>query len=160
MGLESDLGLTLQRYQVVGLDTMILIYHFEDHPLFAPLTQLLFDALAQGDLVAQVSVLLAGELLAGPKKAGDEKMLLHYRHVLSSYPNLRLQPTTMAVVEHASDLRARYRLRMPDAIHVATAQVHGAQAFMTNDSQLRQVDVEGLEILILSDFLESHQRTS
>ncbi len=49
-----------------------------------------------------------------------------------------------------SDLRARYKLRVPDAIHIGTALVYGATAFITNDLNLRCVTE--LEILVLTDF--------
>jgi predicted nucleic acid-binding protein len=152
MGLETDFHARLQTYQVVGFDTMVFIYQFEDHPTFAPLTQQLFEAVERGQVSAHISVLVAGEVLTGPKKAGNQEILLLYRHILSNYPNLVLDPVTMQVMECMSDLRARYNLKTPDAIHVATALLHGAQAFVTNDERLRQVEAEGLDILVLSDF--------
>jgi predicted nucleic acid-binding protein len=134
---------------------MVFIYHFEDHPTYAPLTHVLFEAVDRGDLLAVVSVLVVGEVLTGPKKAGDQEMLLHYRHVFSAYPNLELHPVTLQIMDYASDLRALYRLKTPDAIHVATALCHGAQVFVTNDKHLRKVDAEGLTVLVLSDFVSA-----
>jgi predicted nucleic acid-binding protein len=87
---------------------------------------------------------------------GNRQMLLHYRRVFGSYPNLTLHPVTMPVMESMSDLRAKYGLRTPDAIHVATGLLHGAQAFVTNDKQLRPLKAEGLDVLVLSDFVEGH----
>jgi predicted nucleic acid-binding protein len=155
VGLGASFRTVLLSHGVVSFDTMVVIYHFEDHPKYASLTQLLFEAVDRGDLLAQISVLVAGEVLTGPKKAGDQEMLLHYRHVFSSYPNLELLPATMQVMELASDLRARYNLKTPDAIHLGTALCHGARAFVTNDEQMRQVGAEGLEVLILSDFVKA-----
>ena len=55
------------------------------------------------------------------------------------------------VIDTAAALRAKYRLRMLDAIHVACAMVNRADRFLTNDVDLRKVNE--IPILILSDFL-------
>lgn len=36
----------------------------------------------------------------------------------------------------AAALRARFNLKMPDALHLATSQVHGCSALWTNDDRL------------------------
>ncbi len=41
--------------------------------------------------------------------------------------------------EFSSDLRARYGLRSPDAIQVATAVHQRADSFVTNDAGLRRI---------------------
>ncbi len=151
MGVE-EFQAVLRRYQVVGLDAMTFIYHFEDNPAFAPLTEALFEAIEVGNLLAHVSILLVGEVLTGARKAGDEETLMHYRHVFSVFPNLRLHDVDMTVVEKMADLRAKYGLRTPDAIHMATALLHGAQAFVTNDNSLKRVTE--LDVLVLSDYAE------
>ena len=151
MGVEG-FRRTLRSYQVLGFDTMIFIYHFEDHPLFAPLTEPLFEAIDRGDLSAEVSVLLAGEVLAGAKKAADNEILLRYRHIFGEFPNLTLHDVGMQVMDKMSDLRVAYDLKTPDAIHVATALLNGAQAFVTNDAGLKRVSE--LDVLVLEDYIE------
>jgi predicted nucleic acid-binding protein len=155
MGVE-DFRRTLRSYQVLGFDTMIFIYHFEDHPLFAPLTDPLFEAIDRGDLLAEVSVLLAGEVLTGAKKAADNEMLLRYRHIFGEFPNLTLHGADMQVMEKMSDLRVAYGLKTPDAIHMATALLNGAQAFVTNDARLKQVNE--LDVLVLEDYVERRNK--
>ena len=51
----------------------------------------------------------------------------------------------------AAQLRARYCLRPADAFQVATALVHGAMAFVTNDWRLTRL-APVLDIIILDDF--------
>ena len=50
----------------------------------------------------------------------------------------------------AADLRARFNLRTPDAIQVATAIIAGAQAFITNDARLKSVTE--IPVLLISAF--------
>ena len=155
MGVE-DFCRSLRGYQVLGFDTMIFIYHFEDHPLFAPLTEPLFEAVDRGDLSAEVSVLLAGEVLTGAKQAANNEILLRYRHIFSEFPNLTLHGADMRVMEKMSDLRVAYGLKTPDAIHIATALLNGAQAFVTNDAGLKRVNQ--LDVLVLEDYVERRNK--
>ena len=41
-----------------------------------------------------------------------------------------------AVFESATQLRVAYRLKTPDALHLATAQRYGCVEFWTNDNRL------------------------
>jgi len=49
----------------------------------------------------------------------------------------------------AADLRARYNLRTPDALQLATAIKAGCDAFLTNDATLKKVTE--LKVLVLSE---------
>ena len=53
------------------------------------------------------------------------------------------------MAEIAADLRARYRLRTPDALQIAAALVTGCEAFLTNDAALRRVT--DLQVLVLDE---------
>ena len=93
--------------------------------------------------------------MTGAKKAADNEMLLRYGHILSEFPNLTLHDVDMRVIEKMSDLRAAYGLKTPDAIHVATALLHGAQAFVTNNAGLKRVNE--IDVLVLEDYVERLQ---
>ena len=54
-----------------------------------------------------------------------------------------------ACFERAALLRARHGLKMPDALHLATAQAAGAACLVTNDRRLPVLD--GLDIVSLRD---------
>jgi hypothetical protein len=45
----------------------------------------------------------------------------------------------LEMADRAASIRARYRLRTPDAIHLATAILEGVDVFLTNDRDLLQV---------------------
>jgi predicted nucleic acid-binding protein len=44
------------------------------------------------------------------------------------------------IADLAAALRARYNLRTPDALYIATAIVTRCDAFLTNDKRLRQAN--------------------
>jgi predicted nucleic acid-binding protein len=50
--------------------------------------------------------------------------------------NLILLDVSSDVIEHATNLRARYGFRSPDAIHLATAILIGADVFLSGDAGL------------------------
>jgi predicted nucleic acid-binding protein len=52
-----------------------------------------------------------------------------------------------AVIERATDLRARYQLKTPDAIHYASAMVAGATVFLIGDRGLSRCTEVAVEIL-------------
>lgn len=55
------------------------------------------------------------------------------------------------ISETAARLRAKYAIKSPDALQIATGLYYSADKFLTNDVMLRKVNE--IEILILDDFL-------
>ncbi len=53
----------------------------------------------------------------------------------------------LAVVERATELRARYSLKTPDALHYATAIEVGASVFLTGDRSLSRCAEVPVEVL-------------
>ncbi len=51
------------------------------------------------------------------------------------------------MVERATDLRARYNLKTPDALHYATAIEVGAAVFLTGDRALSRCSEVPIELL-------------
>ena len=58
-------------------------------------------------------------------------------------------PISQQVIDEATQLRAKYGFRTPDAIHLAAAIVSGCDTFLTNDNRLEQckeIQVETLSV--------------
>lgn len=66
--------------------------------------------------------------------------------------NFGLYEIDEPIAIRAAELRARYGLRTPDALQIATALTHRCDAFLTNDARLKQVD--DLRVLVLDDLAE------
>jgi predicted nucleic acid-binding protein len=47
-------------------------------------------------------------------------------------------PLSRDVLEKATELRAMYHFKTPDAIHLATAIINQCDVFLTNDKKLRR----------------------
>jgi len=52
-----------------------------------------------------------------------------------------------SVIERATDLRARYKFKTPDAIHLATAIEDHADRFLTGDKELTRFSELAVEVL-------------
>lgn len=133
-----------------GVDTMMFVYHFESHPEFGPAAAAIFRGAEQGRHRLTSSILSLLEVLVVPKRHGKKDLARQYREIFDSFPNLTVLPIDTAIVEIASELRAQHGLRTPDSLHVATAMHSGAQAFLSNDSELKRKVTE-IPVLTLAE---------
>ena len=123
----------------LGVDTAPLVYLVEDHPAYADLAEAVFRRTAANGVYVCSTVVTLTEVLIVPKRAGRADLETAYRDLLLNNDNFTLLPVDVGVAERAADLRARYNLKTPDALQVATALENGCQAFLTNDAGLRRV---------------------
>jgi predicted nucleic acid-binding protein len=121
------------RGKTVGLDTAPLIFYIEDHPSYADLLAPFFEAVKSGEIRVVTSTVTLLEVLVHPLKHGDESLAHAYNDILLSSPNILTVPVTPATAQTAAELRATSNLKTPDAIHLATAINHRADAFLTGD---------------------------
>jgi predicted nucleic acid-binding protein len=71
----------------------------------------------------------------------------NYRQILVT--TIHLFDVNRSIAERATDLRARYNLRTPDALHVATALISSCDAILTNDNGMKRV--REIRVLVLDD---------
>jgi predicted nucleic acid-binding protein len=92
------------------------------------------------------------ELLVHPYRKDDVDHVNSIYALASTYPNLSWVPLTLALADDAARLRAKYGLRTPDAIHVATAIAGSATGFIGNDHAFQ--GVTELEVLLLDTVVQ------
>ncbi len=124
---------------LITLDSAPIIYYLQDHPTFAARFSPLFAAAAEDRLTLAISTITLAEVMAGPFAAENEVLAMQYREVLCHSPGWQTIPVDESLAAEAARLRARYRLRLPDAIQVATAIVTRSWALVTHDSALGKV---------------------
>ena len=142
----------LTGHACIGLDTCVLIYHIERHPVYFPVTQPLLADIESGHFAAIASILTLMEITVRPWQLQRSDIVQDYAEILTHFPNLTLVDVARDIAGQAAYLRARYHLRPADALHVATALVHGATAFVTNDRQLVQLR-EKVQVILLEECL-------
>lgn len=136
----------------LALDSSCFIYHIEENKKYISLTEVLFETmLSQGVLSALGSTLLLTEVLTRPMEEGRGDLVLAYKSLIVGFPHFQLFPLDEDIAEKAAFFRSRYNLRTPDAIHVATAVVHGAGAIIGNDTKWKLI--KELDIIVLDEFI-------
>ena len=131
---------------LIYLDANVVIRLVEgDAATRAPLVARLGPSLGvSGSLVT--SRLTRLECRSKPLRAGDRATLAQF-DVFFAGVELVLAEVSAAVVERATDLRARYNLKTPDALHYATAVEAGATVFLTGDRALSRCSEVPVELL-------------
>ena len=135
----------LGEHPVLAVDTAPIIYWLEGHPRWADRFAPVFDAAETGAAQVVISTVTLAEVLAGPLRTGDELLASRYREALTRSIGWQVVPLDADLAVEAARIRAAYRLRLPDAIQVATAIRTGAAALVTHGRALRQV--KGLRVL-------------
>lgn len=129
---------------------MTLIYLIERHSSYGPPAREAFALVDAGRCVGLSSYVTLLEVLVKPLRDGRADLAQQYRDLLIGSRGFSLFPLDRGIAEDGAGIRARYGFRTPDAIQLATAVRHGADAFLTNDEKLRNFDQ--LEVVVLGDF--------
>ena len=117
---------------LIYLDSCLVIYLAESH---APWGGSVSHALARSDASFAISPLVKCECLVGPIKRGDPVLERAYLDLFRLFVPL---PMPDAVYLQAAQLRARFGLKTPDALHLSCAQHHRCEALWTNDNRMTQ----------------------
>lgn len=146
MGLLRDLG-----DGPVALDTSIFLYFIEEHPLYLPLVQPLFEAIDAGKLEAVTSSLTLLEVLVIPFRFSNAALIDRYETLLTKSQGLRLVDLDRDFLRAVAQVRASTRAKTPDAIQLAAAMAAGCPVFLTNDDRIP--DLPSLRVLLLGAYL-------
>lgn len=130
------------------LDTAPVIYPVQGVPAYQPRMDWVFHHLQAGAFQAVTSSITLAECLVLPYQLGDAALGQRFRDVITAGIRTRYVGVD-AAVERAAELRARYKVGLPDALQLAAALAAGCDAFLTNDLALKRV-VE-LTILVLDE---------
>lgn len=121
----------------VYFDSNIFIYAMETDGDAGILPRRWLMHVEHGRVHAVTSELTMAEVLPHPLAAGDTKAVDAYHRLLRQRPALTVSPVDRIVILKASDLRARSKVSLPDALHVATAIAAGCMNFLTEDERLQ-----------------------
>ncbi|MBI2760506.1 MAG: PIN domain-containing protein [Chloroflexi bacterium] len=132
-------GLIDRLGRVVYLDTNVVIYIIEGYARYETVLRTLLAAMDTRDIMAVTSELTVAEVLVKPLRDGNRRVQHAYQAFLQPSAALRLVPIDRPLLENAAALRAARSVKLPDAIHLATAGAHQCDAYLTNDEGLRSV---------------------
>ena len=128
----------LPQRALVYLDSNILIHIIEGHPQLWSSVQVLVDLIKRHEISVATSELTLAETLVKPIAVANSALQAQYEAILNSSPELSVLPITRPILISAAKLRgACNSLKLPDAIHVATATSFGASHFLTEDIRIK-----------------------
>jgi predicted nucleic acid-binding protein len=93
------------------------------------------------------SELTLAEVLVGPLKTGNVAIQQTYRSFLTSTATVEVPPVSRDILEESAQLRANTKLKLPDAIHLATALRFRCDSFLTNDDIFRTLGLPQIKML-------------
>lgn len=121
------------------VDSNIFIYMFESENQRAEKLREIFSAEPKaGVRFFATSELTLAETLTGAYRKADESLIEIYRNWTISNAYLEVGPIQREILWSAAILRSKYdALKLPDAIHLATAFAFNCSHFLTGDKRLR-----------------------
>lgn len=144
-----NIGDALAGIQRLYTETAPLIYYVEENPTYLAKMNAIIEAIEDNPIEAISSVITLTEVLTHPLRLGQARLVQEYRDILLNSKEFRLLPITPRIAESAADLRARYNLRTPDALHVASSIDARCNAFLTNDVGIKRVTE--ISVLVLDE---------
>lgn len=139
----------LKNAKAVALDTAPFIYFIEENPTYINIVEPLFQEISRGNLRAFTSHITLIEVLIKPMEEHNDDLIKRYSEILNESDNLFLSDVDKEIAMEAARLRATHKLKIPDAIQLATGLMNGADAFITNDDSFKKVG--RIEVIVLND---------
>ena len=127
---------------LIYIDTAPLIYLVEHVPQYA---EIVAKRLSSTDTVV-ISDLTRLECRVKPLRECDTSVLDDFDRFFNESVGAILM-LSREVMDRATDIRANYGFKTPDAIHLAAANVSGCDVFLTNDRRLERFVELPIEVL-------------
>jgi predicted nucleic acid-binding protein len=135
----------------VYLDSNVFITAMETPGAHSDHAWWIIHAIEEGKIAAVTSELTIAEVLVKPMQLGDEKFAAAYEDMIAPSSNFEVLAVGRDILIDAARLRARRRaIRLPDAIHIATALASSCAHMVSDDQQLHSI--EGVKWLPISPF--------
>jgi uncharacterized protein len=119
---------------VIYLDSCLVIYLVEEHPLWGASVARAIDAETEVDFA--ISPLVKCECLVGPIRTGNAILQQEYSQLFDEFTVLDMPES---VFLRAAELRARVAIKLPDTLHLASAEHHRCDELWTNDGRLTRI---------------------
>ncbi len=136
----------------IAIDTAPFIYYMEEHKNYMEAIDPLFAHISQGNIIAYTSLVTLIEVLIKPIEEKNRKLMDKYVDLLTNSDNLVLTDIDRNVAVESAKLRAKYKIKIPDAIQLGSDLINGVNAFITNDGNLKKITE--INIIILDDVIK------
>jgi predicted nucleic acid-binding protein len=135
----------------VYLDANVFMAAFEHVGAHSDHAWWIIRAIENGEIAAGTSELTLAEVLVKPFEIGAAELANGYERLMVSATNFEVLPVRRDILVGAAALRARRTsVRLPDAVHIATAQALSCAFFISDDRRLPMPD--GIRVLTVNPF--------
>jgi predicted nucleic acid-binding protein len=117
----------------IYVDTNMAIRAMEHTDEAANAVSRIFHAATRSELSLVTSEITLGEVLVAPFKSSDTHLEAAYRALLTDREIIELVPITRDILIMAARVRGRMTMKLPDAIHAATATMERCDVMLTFD---------------------------
>jgi len=131
---------------LIYLDTNIVIYLVEQTPGWGARASTRIAAVRARHDRMIVSDLVRLESRVKPVSLGDALSLADFDSFFGSQ-DVQVVSLTTFVCDRATEIRARYRYKLADAMNLAAAVESGCDVFLTNDMRLSRFPNIAVEVL-------------
>ena len=140
----------ISKYKNATLDSVILIYFLEKNKNWETLTNIIFNRIKDNQLNISLSKLIFIEILTGLRRIDDDETENYLKYMIEDFINIQTFPIGDEIIEETINIRAKYNISTPDAIHIATAINQKVEIFITNDKSLKKI--KEIKIICLKDY--------
>lgn len=127
-------------------DTNLFIYYWDTNSPFRPSVHALRQKMLAAGIGLVTSAMTLGELMAGPRRDGQEATALRYHAALTQAA--AIFPFDNKAADLYATIRAQTCVRQPDGIQLACAGAHGVELFVTNDDKLWKLRVPAVHFIV------------
>lgn len=127
-------------------DAMLFVYLLEDHPEYAETVRSLLAASRRRSDTLLTSHLSLAEALVGTPQGSGQALILRNAILGMGFTFVSFDQDA---VEPFRMLRTDYRLKQPDAMHLACAAAANTDMFLTNDTELlkKKLRIPGVQFI-------------
>lgn len=121
----------------VYLDANVFVAAFESVGAHSDHAWWILHAIESGKIVGATSEMTLAEILVKPLETGATELAAGYESMIASSGGFEVRPVSRDILIKAAGLRAhRTSTKLPDAIHIATAQTSSCTFFVSDDHRL------------------------
>ena len=150
--MELKLVTILKEINAIFIDTAPFIYYIEEYEKYIEVVDTLFSYISRGHITAYTSYITLIEVLTKPIEEKDKRLVCKYEDLLTNSKSLILADIDKNIAVESAKLRVKYRIKIPDAIQVASGMVNGVNAFITNDCNLKKI--KEIKVIVLDDIVK------
>lgn len=138
----------------IAVDTNVFIYVLQAHQEYGETAKLILSSYDQDSILASESIF--AEILSSSVFVNNETAYKRAKAFLENAGITYIATTRQVYIEAAKIRRLRPAIKLPDAIHLASAWQNGAKVFITNDLKLVKLSTDARPIVTLARFADKY----